>query len=564
MTIGVLLLVLAGGFTGFVFLATYRDSSEIITFLVGASAGLVDELRVGRIHLFTILVVLWVLTRNRDQLRGGRLLKLALCVVAATPLALTVVTGDLVDATLALQLLALAGSAGLIAAFCDGEDRHRMLWGLLTTVTLSSPDCRSSVSCRRSSSTPTSSSVGRPPGSTRSRTGWDFMAAIGVVIAWRLVPRGPWRNLLLAANGAARPPGLRACSMGGSRGCPGGRGPDHAGHAPAGVLASRRYRPGRRIPSRHRSSDVRLFPVAAGRPGQAGRDADDDDPSHRRERHGESEQNQGLLQLAATAPWYGHGLSTSGRVGVSGNLNLGGESQNNVGSNWVLSMWVDGRLLAIPLIALLLVVAFRRARTLPGQLLLLTLVNSLFSNATFTPILWALLGLTLGIATRRRGWRPRATAGTSRSRATSSNRCTGQRPLAAAVGRLGRSVGRPRRRMSAFHAGHQGFQAKSTRRSGPNSGHVSSGPDTSEWTCSSSSVLGPVGQGLVPACNHRKPAAAPSTETHAHLPGTTYLLVPTELRTSGRGEQPRHSRRAEGGHDLLFLAEAPRRHHRRP
>jgi hypothetical protein len=100
-----------------------------------------------------------------------------------------------------------------------------------------------------------------------------------------------------------------------------------------------------------------------------------------------------LLRLAETAPLYGHGISASGRVDVHGNLIFGTVSENNVSSNWILAMWVDGKLLALPLITLLLVVAALRAGTIPGQLLVIALANSIFSNATYVPIVWALLGL---------------------------------------------------------------------------------------------------------------------------------------------------------------------------
>lgn len=108
------------------------------------------------------------------------------------------------------------------------------------------------------------------------------------------------------------------------------------------------------------------------------------------------QQNDGLNYLANTAPWYGQGLSASGRVGVSGILYLD-NSVNNLGSNWLLSLWVDGKFLALPIIGFLLYFAIRFARHLPGQLLGLVLINSFFSNALFQPITWLLLGLTLAI-----------------------------------------------------------------------------------------------------------------------------------------------------------------------
>jgi hypothetical protein len=113
------------------------------------------------------------------------------------------------------------------------------------------------------------------------------------------------------------------------------------------------------------------------------------------------QQNEGLLYLADSAPWYGWGISSSGRVGVSGRLNFG-VSQNNVGSNWILSMWVDGAWLSLPLIAVLLFACVAAIRTIQGQLLVLVLLNSFFSNATFQPITWFLVALCLTQVRQRR------------------------------------------------------------------------------------------------------------------------------------------------------------------
>ena len=113
------------------------------------------------------------------------------------------------------------------------------------------------------------------------------------------------------------------------------------------------------------------------------------------------QQNDGLLYLADSAPWYGWGISSSGRVGVSGRLNFGA-SDNNVGSNWILSMWVDGAWLSLPLIAVLLFACAAAVRTIQGQLLVLVLLNSFFSNATYQPITWFLAALCLVSLRHRR------------------------------------------------------------------------------------------------------------------------------------------------------------------
>ncbi|UTT69586.1 O-antigen ligase family protein [Arthrobacter sp. DNA4] len=120
-------------------------------------------------------------------------------------------------------------------------------------------------------------------------------------------------------------------------------------------------------------------------------------------------QNDSLFELARSIPVYGHGLSAAGRVGVWGQINTVGESQNNVASNWVLGMWVDGALFAVPLIIFLIGLALVRVRSLPGQLLLFTLVCSLFSNAVFFPVTWLFVGLAMIAApgTRKALTRPR-------------------------------------------------------------------------------------------------------------------------------------------------------------
>jgi hypothetical protein len=106
-------------------------------------------------------------------------------------------------------------------------------------------------------------------------------------------------------------------------------------------------------------------------------------------------QNDSLMILARTVPLYGHGLSAAGRVGVWGQIDTVGESGNNVASNWIIGMWVDGALFAVPLILFLIYLALARVRTAAGHLLLFCLISSLFSNAVFFPVTWILVGLAV-------------------------------------------------------------------------------------------------------------------------------------------------------------------------
>jgi hypothetical protein len=108
-----------------------------------------------------------------------------------------------------------------------------------------------------------------------------------------------------------------------------------------------------------------------------------------------------LRELEAIAPWNGLGLSASGRVGVSGDITYIGQADNSVASNWILGWWVDGKLLALPLIALFIGAAVVAARRVSGRVLLLVLVSSLFSNALYIPVAWLALGACL--ADRRNG-----------------------------------------------------------------------------------------------------------------------------------------------------------------
>jgi hypothetical protein len=107
------------------------------------------------------------------------------------------------------------------------------------------------------------------------------------------------------------------------------------------------------------------------------------------------QQTSTMLSFAASAPWYGHGLSSAGRVGVSGKLDDALHRKNNIGSNWILSFWTDGKLLAVPAIVVLLLIAYKSRTYVEGACLFIILVNSLFSNAFLFPITWLMIGLCL-------------------------------------------------------------------------------------------------------------------------------------------------------------------------
>jgi hypothetical protein len=108
-----------------------------------------------------------------------------------------------------------------------------------------------------------------------------------------------------------------------------------------------------------------------------------------------TEQIRSLELLARTAPWYGDGFSAAGRVTVDGFIEYGAYVPNAgaVSTDWVLGWWVDGKLLAIPLIGCMCLLALRRAGGVGGQMLIVVLVTSLVSDAIMTPITWFAAGL---------------------------------------------------------------------------------------------------------------------------------------------------------------------------
>jgi hypothetical protein len=377
-----------------VFLATYTHSRALLAFAVGVTGGLVNA-QVFRIHLFTIVIVAWLLTtRKQAEIRFGTAILVMAC---AGLLGITVFTGDLVNSpSLALQLLALAASASAILTRSDARDRRVMLFGLLTVCTLGSL-----VGLLQFGHVipavlwhPDVSALGRPVGIYSEPDWLGLFSAIGIVLAWRTEMRPLWRNLLLAANGLA-------CILAFAR---------------ASWLALvvsmiaawllrlfRNRKTSRKTRGRFSAilvlgaiAVVPLFVSPTLRTDLQARIVRIVDSSNRDvSATARMQQDNSLILLGETAGPLGHGLSASGRVGVSGLLDLGAGSPNNVGSNWLLSMWLDGKLLAIPLIALFLLTAGRHGGSLPGQLFVLVLCNSLFSNGTFIPIAWLLLGLSL-------------------------------------------------------------------------------------------------------------------------------------------------------------------------
>lgn len=372
--------------------------------LVGMGAGLIG-VQIAQMHVFTILLLIWVLFSKRAS-RSIAPVEAVLTVVAAAILASTVLYGQLVNSpTLGLQLLALAGCTALIVVFASPADVKAMLYGLLIMTSASSifgllqvvgiaPYDAWHLSI---------SALGRPTGLYSEPDWLGMMAGVGLVLAWRLPLRRWVRVLLILANMSAWVLAFARAAwvavvasallavaiylITRKKGAP--RRTEKSGRllatALSGVVAVLAFT---FIPSLHDNLVTRLSNTL--------RVADNDVSAQAR-----VAQNDGLNYLASTSPWYGWGLSTSGRVGVSGRLNYG-ESRNNVGSNWLVSFWVDGGLLSIALLLVFAVAIALTLRTIQAQVFVLVLLSSFFSNAVFQPVTWLMLGLCLSVVRTRR------------------------------------------------------------------------------------------------------------------------------------------------------------------
>lgn len=369
--------------------------------MIGCTAGFAD-LQVARVHVFTLLVVVWslfVFGRRADRVVGWAVALVGACVLLAS----TALVGDLVvSVTLALQLLVLTFCAVAIALWSTSQERLAMLYGLLATTSVSAFYALLQVAGIAATQVVhlDISSVGRPYGLTPEPDWLGMFSAIGMFLAFTLPLRRGLRVALMGLNAIAW---LLAFA----------RAAWVAVAVVAVVLAVlalvdvRRARSSTSPRGRKRSMAIATTVVAAVVATQptlrtdvvtrvtqilgAGSGASAGDRSGQ----ARIEQVTSLMELARDAPFYGHGLSAAGRVGVSGKLYLTGYSPNSVASNWILGLWVDARYLAVPFIALMVVLIARRITTLSGQIVALVLMCSLFSNATYFPVFWLALGLTI-------------------------------------------------------------------------------------------------------------------------------------------------------------------------
>jgi hypothetical protein len=380
----------AGGLALLVVL-THHRRDDLLAGLVGVSGGLVAA-QIANVHIFTVLVTLcWLLT-PRQRNRGSTA---SLILLSSIPIALTALVGDLVNnPNLGLQLMALAINGAMIVVRTTRRSAQAMLWGLLLTCSAAAIMSFGQVAGVIPSDGwhADIASLGRPYAFYPEPDWAGLFTGIGVVLAWRLPRSGSKVQVALVMLNAA------ACALALARATWVGLAAAFALYVLAGAL-TRRVREKRSGSTRvalallvgsftllavmpsvqadlYKRVDSLVNPSTSDVSGQA-----------------RIQQTEGLLRLADTAPWYGHGISASGHVGVSGRYVA--DSENNLGSNWVISLWVDARLLAIPFILLVVVTAVRRVRTIQGQILVLLVVHNFFSNATFQPITWLILGLAL-------------------------------------------------------------------------------------------------------------------------------------------------------------------------
>lgn len=387
--------VLAGALLGLVVLFVLRDRRLVAAYLVGGTGALVGA-QIASVHLFTAAIGLWLLFTRPAASRQW--LRVLLLMTVAGMLVTTVLFGDLVNSpTLALQLLALTGSASLIALGADARDGEAMLRAALAVITVGALVGLGQMAGIVPIETwhVEVSALGRPTGIWPEPDWLGLLAAVGVVLAWRL-PLGPWlRTVALTVNSAGVVLSFARAAW-------------VALAVSVAVLVVTRMFARRRASAPDRGGrgrglvvllllGVLALAVSPELRSDLGRRVDTLTGQSTEDVSGQArlQQTRALLYLADTAAPFGHGLSASGRVGVSGALLIGVQSPNNVGSNWMISLWVDGALLALPLILFMLIFALRGTVEPPGQALLLVLVNSLFSNGFFQPITWLLLGLTM-------------------------------------------------------------------------------------------------------------------------------------------------------------------------
>jgi hypothetical protein len=379
-------------------IASQTARQLVIPLMIGASAGLF-AVQLANVHLMTPIAIAWFLARAGHGETNLRWRAVALPIVCV-PLAVTVFLGDLVvNPNLALQLMSFAVSGAAIVAAWGESLRRPILLGLLTSTTTSSFLGLLQVA----HVVPTDlwhvevSALGRPTGFYPEPDWLGMYAGVAAILAWRIALPPKLRIVIVLVN-------LSALTLAFARAA--WLGFAVASAVAFGVWLFTRQRHERVLgtgktgrlraiiftgaalvtaiivlPDLRRDLLTRLGATLTAQTADVSAQA-------------RVEQNRTLSALADSAPWYGHGLSASGRVGVSG-IFYSDQSGNSVASNWLLGLWVDGAWLSLPLIALIFFVAVISIRRIEGTLILVVVTSSLFSNAFFQPLLWVLLAVAL-------------------------------------------------------------------------------------------------------------------------------------------------------------------------
>lgn len=374
-----------------VFTASWKRGRELVAFLMGASAAL-TVVQVNGVHVYTFILLFYVIiSRTRRQFAVAPLVMVA----AALLFASTVFFGPLVRSNgPAIQLAILAISSALLFYFSRDRDLEFAKAGLLAVVSFGALiGILQTLGVVPAELFQFEGAEMHRPSSIYPEPDWyGLYSAVGVCLA--LTTKMP-KSLIIALVGLCGIGVLLASARA-------------AWLALLVVALWAIVRSSRPDPSAPRTGRWRGL-VAAGLAGAivalvvfpleieravsriSGALAGNQGDSAVRSRLG---QIDGSLTLLESAPPYGQGISAGGRVGGTGVIDYFDALDNTYSSNWVLAILLEGMLLGIPLIATLCWLALFGGRSLGGQqLLLLVLVNSLFSNAFYFPVMWFAVAL---------------------------------------------------------------------------------------------------------------------------------------------------------------------------
>jgi hypothetical protein len=382
-----------------------RDSSrttEILEYLVGATAGLQSIQLGGKVHLFTLACFLYVIVGGRtNQHRGGRSLAL---LAALGLLLMSFPLGSMtVSVAPALQLLALGLCSVALVMKATSMSINRMLYGLLAVCTIAAVVAVIQRLGLVQSNAVITNGFKRPYGIYAEPDWLGLYAAVGLVILARLSMSWILRSSIFVLLSAAlllsfaRAAWLALAVV-----------------IVAGMVATlwvTAVSPHRRTTANRGNTAIIVTAVAGVLIVLASVNLSLVTQIEQRIFSSNSEnqisvtarrnQYESLQRLADGAPWHGLGLSASGRVSAFGAIVYGGASgtvhngPDVVATNWILGWWVDGKYLAVPIILLFTGLTLVTVRKTSGQILLLILVNSVFSNVILLPVTWFAVGLAL-------------------------------------------------------------------------------------------------------------------------------------------------------------------------